>query len=144
MPAGWFPASRGADRRGRAQPSAGDLPANRALPAVWSSDATLAWADVRRFWQVGLILPFACACGMAQAQQVRAEPEQDDPAAVYDVSLPIDGAVIVVSAAGILVPYALSSHFIHPTCPCSPSSVNSFDRGVIGNASDTAGPGSAT
>jgi membrane-associated phospholipid phosphatase len=67
-----------------------------------------------------------------------ADTEGSQPAAVYDVSLPIDGAVIAVSAAGILVPYALSSRLIHPTCPCSPSSVNSFDRGVIGNASDTA------
>jgi len=67
-----------------------------------------------------------------------ADPESGRPPAVYDVSLPVDGAVIAVSAVGILVPYALSSRLIHPTCPCSPSSVNSFDRGVIGNASDTA------
>ena len=71
-------------------------------------------------------------------RSAHADPDIGRPAAVYDVSLPIDGAVIVVSAAGILVPYALSSRLIHPTCPCSPSSVNSFDRGVIGNASDTA------
>jgi membrane-associated phospholipid phosphatase len=68
----------------------------------------------------------------------RADSEGGRPAALYDVSFPVDGAVIAVSAAGILVPYALSSRLIHPTCPCSPSSVNSFDRGVIGNASDTA------
>jgi membrane-associated phospholipid phosphatase len=97
------------------------------------------WLDVRRFWQVSLILSFACACGMAHAPPVRAESAEDDPAAIYRVSLPIDGAVIAVSAAGILVPYALSSHLIHPSCPCAPSSVNAFDRGVIGNASDTAG-----
>jgi len=85
------------------------------------------------------MLPLACACGVAQAQQVRAAPEQEDPEAIYRVSLPIDGAVIAVTAAGTLFPYLLSSHFIHPSCPCSPSSVNAFDRGVIGNASDTAG-----
>ena len=72
------------------------------------------------------------------ARPAHADAESDRPAAVYDVSFPIDGAVIVVSGAGILVPYALSSRLIHPSCPCSPSSVNSFDRGVIGNASDTA------
>jgi hypothetical protein len=32
---------------------------------------------------------------------------QDDPAVVYQVSLPIDGAVIDLTAAGILVPYAI-------------------------------------
>lgn len=72
-------------------------------------------------------------------QPARAEPVEDDPAAIYRVSLPIDGAVIAVTAAGTLVPYLLSSHLIHPSCPCSPSSVNAFDRGVIGNASDAAG-----
>ena len=132
----------GKQRRRSARTSStrpGDLSANRALPGLWSSDETLAWADVRRFWQVGLILLVAWAGGTAQAQQVRADPEQDDPAAIYHVSLPIDGAVIAVTAVGTLVPYLLSSHLIHPSCPCSPSSVNAFDRGVIGNASDAAG-----
>lgn len=64
----------------------------------------------------------------------RAEP----PAAVYDVNLPVDLAVIGAGALGGLVPYALASHLIHPSCPCSPRSVNSFDRGAIGNASNAA------
>ncbi|HEY4394723.1 MAG TPA: hypothetical protein VGP64_11700 [Polyangia bacterium] len=87
--------------------------------------------------RVGLYLA-ALASLATQIGPARADPGSDRPAAVYDVSLPIDGAVIVVSGAGILVPYLLSSRLIHPICPCSPSSVNSFDRGVIGNASDTA------
>jgi membrane-associated phospholipid phosphatase len=105
---------------------------------LWSIGETLAWADVRRVWRVGLIL-LLFLCSLTRAQRVRAEPKRDDPAAIYDVSLPIDGAVIAVTAAGIIVPYALSAHLIHPSCPCSPTSVNPFDRGVIGNASDAAG-----
>jgi membrane-associated phospholipid phosphatase len=87
--------------------------------------------------RVGLLLALIGGLAMG-ARPAHAEPQPERPAAVYDVSYPIDGAVIAASAAGILVPYALSSRLIHPTCPCSPSSVNSFDRGVIGNASDTA------
>ncbi len=68
----------------------------------------------------------------------RAEARPDDPAAIFDVSPLIDGAVIAASSAGILVPYALTSRLIHPSCPCSAASVNAFDRGVIGNASDAA------
>jgi membrane-associated phospholipid phosphatase len=85
----------------------------------------------------GLLLAVIGCLGMG-ARPARAEREPDNSAAVYAVNLPIDGAVIAVSAAGILIPYALSSRLIHPSCPCSPSSVNSFDRSVIGNASDTA------
>ena len=92
---------------------------------------------MRRFWRAGLIL-LSFVCGIAQERRASAEPKQDDPAAVYHVSLPIDGAVIAVTAAGSLVPYLLSSHLIHPSCPCAPSSVNAFDRGVIGNSSDAA------
>jgi membrane-associated phospholipid phosphatase len=93
---------------------------------------------VRRVWRVGLSL-LLVACSVARAGRVSAAPEGDDPAAVYDVNLPIDGAVIVVTATGTLIPYLLSSHLIHPSCPCAPSSVNAFDRGVIGNHSDAAG-----
>jgi membrane-associated phospholipid phosphatase len=75
---------------------------------------------------------------MASSRPVRAEPPRAEPAAVYDVSLASDGVVIAASAAAILVPYPLSSRFIMPTCPCAASSVNAFDRGVIGNASNTA------
>lgn len=87
--------------------------------------------------RVGLCL-LAVGSLAAAARPARADPEGGRPAAIYDVSVPLDGAIIVVSGAGILVPYALSSRLIHPSCPCSPSSVNSFDRGVIGNNSDAA------
>jgi membrane-associated phospholipid phosphatase len=72
------------------------------------------------------------------ATPAHADEERSQALALYDVSLPIDGFVIVASSAAILVPYALSSHLITPTCPCSSSSVNAIDRGVIGNASNTA------
>jgi membrane-associated phospholipid phosphatase len=85
-----------------------------------------------------VILALALICVVtARTTPARAEAERSD-AAVYDVSLPIDGFVIVASSAAILVPYALSSRLITPTCPCSSASVNAFDRGVIGNASNTA------
>ncbi len=67
-----------------------------------------------------------------------APPPAPEPASVYDVSLPVDGAVILAGAVGSLLPYALTSHLIEASCPCPASSVNSFDRGVIGNASDGA------
>jgi membrane-associated phospholipid phosphatase len=67
-----------------------------------------------------------------------AEPRPDDPAAIFVISPAIDAAVIAASAAGIIVPYALTSRLIHPSCPCSAASVNAFDRGVIGNASNAA------
>jgi membrane-associated phospholipid phosphatase len=92
--------------------------------------------QVKRARAAGLL--FALAGVAASARVAAAAPPHDDPDAVFDVSLPIDGAVIVASAAGILVPYALTSRLIHPSCPCSPASVNAFDRGVIGNASDSA------
>jgi membrane-associated phospholipid phosphatase len=67
-----------------------------------------------------------------------ADPDTPDPQSVYRVSVPIDGAIIAATTAASLVPFAFTSSIIHPSCPCSPSSVNSFDRGVIGNASNAA------
>jgi len=67
-----------------------------------------------------------------------ADPDPPDAMSVYRVSVPTDGAIIAATTAGSLVPFAFTSRIIHPSCPCSPSSVNSFDRGVIGNASDSA------
>jgi membrane-associated phospholipid phosphatase len=93
---------------------------------------------VQRRPRIVLVLSLL-AGSAARARPAAAEPRPDDPDAVYDVSLPIDGAIVAVTAAGALIPYTLASHLIHPSCPCSPASVNAFDRGVIGNASDTAG-----
>ena len=64
--------------------------------------------------------------------------EVPDPSAIYQLDLPVDVAIIGVGAAGGLIPYALASRLIHPSCPCAASSVNSFDRGAIGNDSDLA------
>jgi hypothetical protein len=50
----------------------------------------------------------------------------------------IDGAIIAVTDAGTLMPYAVSSHIITPNCPCDPRSVNAIDRTVIGYASNAA------
>jgi membrane-associated phospholipid phosphatase len=94
------------------------------------------WTRVRRARRIATIVALAAA--FATARPAAAAPRLDDPDAIYDVSLPIDGAVIVASGAGIIVPYSLTSRLIHPSCPCAPSSVNAFDRGVIGNDSDTA------
>jgi membrane-associated phospholipid phosphatase len=92
---------------------------------------------MRRARRVGLALALTGSV-VAHAPPARAEAVRSESVAVYDVNLPLDGAVIAVSAAAILVPYALSSRLITPTCPCSASSVNAFDRGVIGNVSNTA------
>lgn len=80
----------------------------------------------------------ALACVAAWAPAARAEPERSRSPSIYDVNLAIDGTVILASTAAVVLPYSLSSRLIEPTCPCAPSSVNAFDRGVIGNASDTA------
>jgi membrane-associated phospholipid phosphatase len=76
--------------------------------------------------------------GVWPARQAAADPEVPDPQSIFRVSLPIDGAIIGATTVGSVVPLLLASHIIHPSCPCSPGSVNSFDRGVIGNASDAA------
>jgi membrane-associated phospholipid phosphatase len=57
---------------------------------------------------------------------------------VYRINLVIDGAIIVATGTGSLIPYVLASHIITPTCPCDPRSVNPIDRSVIGNASNIA------
>ena len=67
-----------------------------------------------------------------------AETDRSDPEAIYHVSFAVDGPIIAVTTVGSLIPLVLASHILHPSCPCSPASVNAFDRGVIGNSSDTA------
>jgi membrane-associated phospholipid phosphatase len=61
-----------------------------------------------------------------------------DSESVYRLRPALDGAVIVSSLLAVAIPYSLASRLITPTCPCSPESVNAFDRGVIGNANNTA------
>ncbi len=78
------------------------------------------------------------AGALAAARPASAAAAPADPESVYQVSLPIDGTVIVVGALAGIIPYSLSSHFIHRSCPCPASAVNAFDRGVIGNTSDVA------
>src|ERR1051325_9914805 len=57
------------------------------------------------------------------------------PVSVYRFSPPRDLAIAGLAGSAILIPYAFSSHFITPRCPCDPASVNSFDRGAIGRTS---------
>ncbi|MES1210099.1 MAG: phosphatase PAP2 family protein [Pseudomonadota bacterium] len=92
---------------------------------------------MRRARRLGVVALLA-ASALASPVVGAAEPSAPDPESVYHVSLGVDGAVILAGAVGSLLPYALSSHLIHVSCPCPASSVNSFDRGVIGNASDGA------
>jgi len=79
-----------------------------------------------------LLLLLGVFAGPAARADVPARPS------VYRFNLAVDGAIIAVTGAGALIPYALSSHLITPTCPCDPRSVNPIDRTVIGNASDVA------
>jgi membrane-associated phospholipid phosphatase len=65
-------------------------------------------------------------------------PRAPEPESVYRVNLTVDGAIILAGALGGIIPYALSSRLIHPSCPCPSSAVNGFDRGVIGNVSNAA------
>jgi membrane-associated phospholipid phosphatase len=68
---------------------------------------------------------------------VYAVGEKTEPRAlsVYEVSpardLTITGAAFLMG----VVPYVLESTIVGRRCPCPPSDVNSFDRGVIGNRS---------
>lgn len=67
-------------------------------------------------------------------------PANDPPSdSIYRLRLAIDIPVLVLGVVGTSVPYAVSATIIHPSCPCDPREVNSFDRGVIGNHSDAAG-----
>ena len=67
-----------------------------------------------------------------------ARAQTDASEQVYRVFLPVDVAVIAVTTAAAIVPYAVASQIIEPSCPCAASSVNAFDRGTIGNHSDVA------
>jgi membrane-associated phospholipid phosphatase len=73
---------------------------------------------------------------LAAGRPARAQAEH--PEQVYRVVLAVDVPVIVVSTLGGLVPYALASRLIQPSCPCDAQAVNAFDRGTIGNHSDVA------
>lgn len=61
-----------------------------------------------------------------------------EPKSVYKISPIVDGTIIGVTALGSVVPQALNSHLIHPSCPCDPNQVNGFDRPAIGNQSQSA------
>ena len=93
--------------------------------------------EVRRARRLGVVALLAGVV-LASPRAAAAPPSGPEPESVYHVNLPIDGAVILAGAVGSLIPYVLSSHLIDVSCPCPASSVNSFDRGVIGNASDGA------
>ena len=60
------------------------------------------------------------------------------PRSIYRLDLAWDIPIIVVGAAGSLVPELFTDSLIHPHCPCPTSEVPWFDRWAIGYASDTA------
>jgi len=69
----------------------------------------------------------------------RASP--DEPGSgpvVYHIDPRVDAPVMIASALVIVIPALYSSRLIHPSCPCDPQAVNSFDRGAIGNHDDVA------
>ena len=82
------------------------------------------------------------ACALLLPGFARAAPDPqlgEVPAAsIYEIHPVADGAVIAGGALATALPYLFTSRLIEPHCPCSAGSVNSFDRGVIGNASAVA------
>lgn len=52
--------------------------------------------------------------------------------------MPTDLTITGVSLLTTTFLYALDDKIIHRRCPCLTSEINSFDRGVVGNHSDTA------
>jgi hypothetical protein len=94
----------------------------------------------------GTMAAFAVALGLSWTARAAESPGQPPVAgspesrgSIYRVRPAVDGPILLVGALGTLVPYAFSSNLIRTRCPCAPREVNSFDRGVIGNRSDTAG-----
>lgn len=82
---------------------------------------------------------FILAGVVATPQQVAAsDVGEARTSSVYELRPVLDAAILLSSVVAITTPYAFTSQLIKPKCPCSPESVNTFDRGVIGNASDTA------
>lgn len=65
-------------------------------------------------------------------------PAAERDSSVYALDLRWDIPITLVALTGIIVPNALTSALIKPSCPCDPSSVNAFDRWAIGHASNTA------
>jgi membrane-associated phospholipid phosphatase len=86
---------------------------------------------------VGLVTA-ACIIVATARSSAAAPPDARDAASIYDVSLWVDGAVIVGANAVTVGFYAFGNGLIEVKCPCDPASVNSFDRKAIGNHSDLA------
>lgn len=59
----------------------------------------------------------------------------------YEIDLVIDSTVTLSALVATSVPRLLADEFVTPWCGlhCDPNSVNSFDRGIIGNDSELAG-----
>lgn len=93
--------------------------------------------EVKRAWRLGVVAVLAGGA-LAAGSPAFAAPPDVDPESVYRVDLPVDVTVIVAGALAGIIPYSLSPHLIHRSCPCPASAVNAFDRGVVGNASDAA------
>lgn len=60
------------------------------------------------------------------------------PLSVYEVEPVRDFGITSLALAGGAFPYLFAKRWIRPSCPCDPAQVNGFDRGAIGNVSQTA------
>src|SRR5438067_1434709 len=60
------------------------------------------------------------------------------PKSIYEIEPVRDLSLMGIAAASAITPYLFQNDLIHPRCPCDPNEVNGFDRGAIGNHSDTA------
>ena len=57
---------------------------------------------------------------------------------LYTVDWALDTSITGAGLATVATSYALAGKWIRKRCPCDPAEVNAFDRGAIGNHSQTA------
>jgi membrane-associated phospholipid phosphatase len=99
------------------------------------------WRVVVVWFVVGVGIPtlaLAAGDGSTDAPRRAGEESSAAPRSIYRLDLAWDLPIIVVGAAGSLVPDLFTDSLIHPHCPCPESEVPGFDRWAIGHASDTA------
>jgi len=57
---------------------------------------------------------------------------------LYKVDWLVDSSITGAGFATVATSYALANKWIRKRCPCDPNEINGFDRGAIGNHSQTA------
>lgn len=85
---------------------------------------------LRRFTKA--LNPFACAVAMGLLA-IPNHAALQDTQRPYKLVLGIDIPVMAVSALTWTVPNLWIDQIVAPSCPCSSSDINSFDRGVAGH-----------